>query len=147
MDPREFLVVAAEWATGAREAEWRSAVSWAYYSAYHVARQLLVGAGFALPDGPTGHAAVWFRLANAGQPDIATADNNLKSLRDFRNRADYDLDTPVPEALAVTQVGAAQHIVNLLDQLAAMPTALAQVVAAIRHYEINVLQDVTYRAP
>jgi uncharacterized protein (UPF0332 family) len=91
MDPRDFLVVAAEWVTASREAEWRSAVSRAYYSAFHVGRQLLNRAGFAIPEGPTGHAAVWLRLANAGQPDIVEAGNNLNVLREYRNRL-YERD-------------------------------------------------------
>jgi uncharacterized protein (UPF0332 family) len=37
MNPHDFLEVANEWLTGIREAEWRSAVSRAYYAAFHVA--------------------------------------------------------------------------------------------------------------
>jgi hypothetical protein len=146
MDPHEFLRVAAEWATGTCEAEWRSAVSRAYYAAYHVGRQVLTRAGFAIPEGPAGHGAVWLRLANAGQLDIANAGNALRLLRMFRNRADYELGTPFLQKLAISQTEAAQNIVQILDQLAQTPAVLAQVVAAIRVYEENVLRDVTYRS-
>jgi uncharacterized protein (UPF0332 family) len=146
MDPRDFLVVAAEWAAGTREAEWRSAVSRAYYSVYHVGRELLIRAGFAIPDGPTGHSAVLLRLANAGQPDIREAGNTLRILRGFRNRADYDLDTPFLEAWAVEQTQQAHNLIRVLDELAATPTVLARVVAAIQVYERDILREVTYRS-
>ena len=46
MDEREFLKVALSLLAGASEADWRSAVSRAYYAAFHVARNLVV----VLPD-------------------------------------------------------------------------------------------------
>jgi hypothetical protein len=147
MDPREFLRVAAEWATGNSEVEWRTAASRAYFGAHHVGRQLLVRAGFAIPEGPAAHGAVWLRLANAGQVDVVAAGNALQLLRKVRNQADYDLDTPFDQKMAMRQSNEADKIVQLLDQLAATPTVLAQVVTAIRSYEQNVLHDVTYRAP
>ena len=48
MNPHDFLEVANEWITGVREAEWRSAVSRAYYAAFHVARLLLERCGFSV---------------------------------------------------------------------------------------------------
>ena len=147
MDARDFLEVALEWATGTCEAEWRSAVSLGYYSAYHVGRQLLDRVGFALPSRPAGHAAVWLRLANAGQPDIVQAGNSLNSLRGFRNQADYDLGTPFLEERAVAQTYVAQDIIDILDQLAEVPAVLARVVATIQVYERDVLHEVTYHQP
>ena len=44
MKPRDFLDVADELSDG--EAHWRSAVSRAYYAAFHVARRLLIELGF-----------------------------------------------------------------------------------------------------
>jgi uncharacterized protein (UPF0332 family) len=145
MNPRDFLTVADEWTTGAREAEWRSAVSRGYYAAFHVARQLLEQNGFAVPDGPQGHGYLWLRLANAGQPDVVTAGNLLNTLRGVRNQADYHLDIPLTDVVAVTRVAAAESIIRTLDDLAAAPAILAQVIAAIRDYERDVLHDVTFR--
>jgi hypothetical protein len=59
MSPREFLEVADEWATGTREAEWRPAVSRAYYAAFHGARAVLQQAGFVVPQGDQAHAYLW----------------------------------------------------------------------------------------
>ena len=43
---REFLTLAETWSHGTREAEWRCAVSRAYYAAFHESRALLNELGF-----------------------------------------------------------------------------------------------------
>ena len=40
MNPLEFLDLANDWSVGAREGEWRSSISRAYYAVFHVARDL-----------------------------------------------------------------------------------------------------------
>ena len=49
MAPREFLDLADELLDGSGEASWRSAVSRAYYAAFHTARLLLIHCGFLIP--------------------------------------------------------------------------------------------------
>jgi uncharacterized protein (UPF0332 family) len=93
MNPNEFLDVAAELLQGLAEGGWRSAVSRAYYSAFHVARRLLRQGGFVVPQGEQAHAYLYLRLGNAGQPDVVAAGRDLNFLRTVRNRADYDIDT------------------------------------------------------
>ena len=46
---RDFLTLAQRWVQGTAEGEWRSAVSRAYYAAFHEARQLLRDLGFQVP--------------------------------------------------------------------------------------------------
>ena len=46
MNGRDFLDVANDLLASPREAAWRSAVSRAYYVAFHVARELLGDLGF-----------------------------------------------------------------------------------------------------
>src|SRR5438105_181282 len=94
MNPEEFLELASEWVDGEREGEWRSAVSRAYYAAFHVASQLLTQAGFAVPDSERAHAYLWRRRANSGHPDVQRAGNDFAFLRSMRNRADYDMNRP-----------------------------------------------------
>jgi uncharacterized protein (UPF0332 family) len=147
MDPRDFLDVAAEWSIGSREAEWRSAMSRAYYAAFHVARALLRHVGFAVPAGPQAHPYLNLRLQNSGQVDVQEVGASLAALRSLRNRADYDLDRPFEETLAFARVQAVVGIIRTLDDLAGEPTALARVVETIRDYERDVLHDVTFRAP
>jgi uncharacterized protein (UPF0332 family) len=46
MNWRDFLSLATRLATGATEADWRTAVSRAYYAAFHVARRLFADLNF-----------------------------------------------------------------------------------------------------
>jgi hypothetical protein len=87
MDPHDFLDVADELSRGTREADWRSAVSRAYYAAFHVARSLLVEQGFQVPQADRAPAYLWMRLSNSGHPDLQQAGINLNHLRGQRNWA------------------------------------------------------------
>jgi uncharacterized protein (UPF0332 family) len=147
MDPHDFLDVADELSRGAREADWRSAVSRAYYAAFQVARALLVEQGFQVPQDDRAHAYLWMGLANSGHPDIQHAGNRLTYLRGRRNWADYDLGRPVDEILAAQEVLNAADIIQTLEALRTVPAALARVTTAIRDYERNVLRQVTWQQP
>lgn len=147
MRPREYLDLADELATGAREAEWRSAASRAYYAAFHTGRSLLRKNGFSPPGEAKDHAYVWLRLSNTGHVDVDLAGSRLHDLRRVRGRADYDFDRPFSDKDAVKAVEDALNVIRALDDLAATPTVLARVVDALRAYERDVLQDVTWRQP
>jgi uncharacterized protein (UPF0332 family) len=66
MSWRDFLSLAARLAAGATEADWRNAVSRAYYAAFHVARQLLADLNFTVPRADRAHQYLVFRLSNCG---------------------------------------------------------------------------------
>jgi hypothetical protein len=53
---KDFLTLAEIWINGVTEAEWRCAVSRAYYAAFHEARHLLWDLGFTVPLGDQAHA-------------------------------------------------------------------------------------------
>ncbi len=145
MDPREFFNVAADWAAGTCEAEWRSAVSRAYYAAFHIARRLFRKAGFAVPRGEQSHAYLWLRLVNSGHKDVITAGLNLSELRGDRNNADYDLADPFSQSFAIDDVNVASSVIDLLETVESTPHVLAQITATMRVYERDVLRDVTWR--
>src|SRR5579884_4183300 len=145
MNPRDFLEVADELSGGSREAEWRSACSRAYYAAFHVARELLRQCGFEVPQAEQAHAYLWLRLQNCGQRDLIQAGRAIQELRGHRNWADYDLDDPFLEEAARDSVNDVLDAVRLLDDTAALPEVLAQVTAAIRVYERDVLRQETWR--
>ncbi len=67
MDGRDFLPLANALAAGPTEAEWRTAISRAYYAAFHVARQLVMDLGFVVPYADRAHAYLWYRLSNSGK--------------------------------------------------------------------------------
>jgi uncharacterized protein (UPF0332 family) len=121
----ELLVtVAAELAAGPTEAHHRSAVSRAYYGAFHVARRLLEEVGVHLPKGEQVHAKAVYCFQGCGDVNAGVAANELVALRGERNRADYDVDRLVYEKRAArTQVERAQGIMKWLEQCRSGPNA------------------------
>jgi uncharacterized protein (UPF0332 family) len=144
MDETGFLDVADDLSTGQREADWRSAISRAYYAAFHKARRLLWQNDFVVPRGDQAHAYLWLRLSNSGHPDVENAGADLGRLRTVRNRADYDFDFSLDQAAAFDHVRMALDIVQLLHQLANEPAILTRVVEAIKIYERDVLRQVSW---
>lgn len=144
MNPRDLLDVADDLATGTREADWRSAVSRAYYAAFHVGQRLLRQCGFHVPQAEHAHGYVWLRLCNAGHPDVRQSGFRLKDLRQLRNWADYDLDRPVAQNVAIDQVRVAVEIVESLDEAAGEPAVRTRITDAMKVYERDVLRQVTW---
>jgi uncharacterized protein (UPF0332 family) len=144
MRPRDILDVADTLITGSQEAEWRAAVSRAYYAAFHVARQLLQQCGFSVPIADRAHAYLWLRLANSGHSDIQHAGRSLNELREVRNWADYDLDRPLDHAFALAYVQLAETIVELLELATADAGVSGRITADIKAYERDVLREVTW---
>lgn len=143
MTGHDFLPLAARLALGPTEPEWRSAVSRAYYAAFHVARQLLEDLGFTVPQADRAHAYLWLRLYNCGDPQVRLAGSDLNTLRRDRNHADYDLRRLFPAKIASDQVQAAEQIIRLLDAARQEPTR-TQITDAMKIYERDVLKDVTW---
>lgn len=143
MDFRDFLNVATALANGRVEAEWRSAVSRAYYAAFHVARQLFDELSFAVPRADRAHGYLWLRPANAGHRDVEEAGNRLNALRRERNRADYDPHVFVSQAIARTHLQRAEEIIQALDAAAIEPVR-SQITDAMKLYERDVLKDMTW---
>ncbi len=145
MNPHDFLDLAGELAAGIRESDWRTATGRAYYATFHVARALFRRCGFDVPQAERSHSYLAFRLSNSGHPNVERAGRTFARLRHSRNQADYDLSLPILHHDAHDRVMAAMDIIKILEDLAAMPTLLAQVVDAIKTYERDVLREVTWR--
>jgi uncharacterized protein (UPF0332 family) len=144
MTGREFLTVAQQLAGASTEAEWRSAISRAYYAAFHVARELLEDLRFAVPRADRAHAYLSRRLANCGHARTQQAGTDLNALRGDRNQADYDLHRPVTAQLATLHVRLAEQIVRFLDAAGHEPVR-SQVTDAMKIYERDVLQEQTWQ--
>ncbi len=144
MNAREFLDVADELIAGLSEGRWRSAVSRAYYALFHVARLLLGGCGFAVPQSDRAHIYLSRRLMNSGHPDITQVGMWLDDLRGIRNVADYELDEAVSQTETVANQEIALKAILLLEEAATLPHVLAQFTIAMRDYERDVLRDVTW---
>lgn len=140
---KDFLKLADIWIRGGTEAEWRSAVSRAYYAVFHEARRLLRDLKFRVPRADVAHAYLWMRLANCGNAALQMAGNDLNTLRRERNRADYDVELAFDQTQARLQIQAARRIVQTLDTARAEPTR-TQITDVMKVYERDVLQQVTW---
>ena len=144
MNWRDFLLLATRLANGSTEADWRTAVSRAYYATFHVARRLLADLSFTVPRADRAHQYLVFRLSNCGEAAVEQAGRDLETLRRLRNRADYD-EVPAltqPQAAAAAQL--AEDIIRVLDAARQEP-ARTRMRDAMIVYERDVLQDVTWQ--
>jgi uncharacterized protein (UPF0332 family) len=139
----DFLRLAEIWIQGTDEAEWRSAVSRAYYAAFHKARRLFVALGFQPPKGDQAHAYLWLRLLNCG-PQVQLAGSDLNTLRRDRNLADYAVDQNLSQTDGLTQVRSARQIIQALSAAAVEPTR-TQITDAMKTYESSILRQVTWK--
>lgn len=143
MNWRDFLWLADRLAKDATQADWRTAVSRAYYAAFHVARQLLADLNFTIPRADRAHQYLVFRLSNCGESVVVQAGRDLETLRRLRNRADYDDVPAITQPQAVAAVRLAEGIAQVLDAARREPTR-TRIKDAMIVYERDVLQDVTW---
>ena len=73
MNGRDFLPVARSLAGSGGEAERRSAVSRAYYAAFHASRDLFKRLGFIVPRADRAHEYLYRRLNNCGLGPVVDA--------------------------------------------------------------------------
>lgn len=144
MNFRAFLDVAEALASGASEAEWRSAVSRAYYAAFHVASDLVQSLGFSVPKADRAHGYLHLRLSNSGNDDVIDAGRVSAELRSRRNRADYDKRSRFGAADAQDALEMAHSIIEALDEALAEPLR-SEITSAIKAYERDVLKEVTWQ--
>jgi hypothetical protein len=85
----EYLVLAQELAKKHGEAATRSAISRAYYAAYHTAKRHR-GSKSAMATRSGSHGDVWRALRDSGNPALRRAGNQGKQILDYRRQADYD---------------------------------------------------------
>ncbi|HJZ94827.1 MAG TPA: HEPN domain-containing protein [Gemmataceae bacterium] len=143
MNGRDFLSVAVRLAAEATEADWRSAISPAYYAAFHIARRLLADLNFTVPRADRAHQYLIFRLSNCGEPVVEQAGRDLETLRRLRNRADYDDALPCTQPQAVAAVRRAEDVIRQLDNARSDPPR-TRIRDAMIAYERDVLNDVTW---
>lgn len=135
MNAHEFISVATQLIAAEGEGRLRSAVSRAYYGAFHVARQFLVDCGVIVPIDFATHRNVGWCLTHSAESSIVDAGGRLESLRKIRNLADYDLANThfTRRVYAKAQVERAVEIVDLLSRYQT-EVARARVAPTIRGY-------------
>jgi uncharacterized protein (UPF0332 family) len=92
MNPDDFLTLATVLAQGKGQAEWRSSLSRAYYSAFHAACRLVESFDVTLPLGASAHQKVTYCFQQSQSSELAVAGSKLNAFREARNGADYRLD-------------------------------------------------------
>src|SRR5436190_12334387 len=117
MNFRDFLPLAETLAQSDGEAAWRTSVSRAYYTAFHVACNFMTSLGFAVPKTDRAHGYLWLRLDNAGHAEVLRRGHMLKDLRSRRNIADYDQQRKVTRPHAEKALLDARDIIGSLDAL------------------------------
>ena len=143
MTGRDFLPVAFALAADPAEAAWRSAISRAYYAAFHVARELLTDLGFTVAGGSGAHDYLWLRLQNSGDLQVKHAGSDLNALRGQRNKADYELRRALAQAIARNEVKVAEQIIQTLETAAPEPTC-TQITDAMKVFERAILKVTTW---
>ena len=118
MTGHDFIACAERLAQSSAEAELRSAVSRAYYGAFHEALSLLRDSGVRLPKTEQVHVKVGFCLRDCGDVMAAKAGRQLELLRNERRAADYELgDARFSDGHKVqAEVARARRIADYLDQ-------------------------------
>ncbi len=98
-------------------AEYRSAISRAYYAAFNVADKFLRQLGFPKPKGDH-HRFVHQRLLVCGDPEISRVGSDLADLHTRRNRADYYMDDKNQEkqANALLVVAEAARVIQSIQE-------------------------------
>ncbi|MBC8142237.1 MAG: hypothetical protein H7Y38_12435 [Armatimonadetes bacterium] len=109
--------MARDLAQGSTEAQWRTAISRAYYAAFWVARDLVVESGVPVRDlGENTHNAIWDNL----ETDYNEAGESLgimgRDLKKSRIRADYR-DVPLQALQAEQSVRVATRLISALRAL------------------------------
>ncbi|MBW3540986.1 MAG: HEPN domain-containing protein [Planctomycetes bacterium] len=117
---------------GDAEARFRSAVSRAYYGAFHFARAFVEEMGAVVPKNATGHFELSRLLWDTAHADAQQAADHLDDLRRERNRADYDQDSTRfrKQVNAVQCVELADDIRSAIDRCREEP-ALSVIRAAL----------------
>src|SRR5262249_51516909 len=134
--PDKFLLQAERWIQEPDEVDWRSAVSRAYYAAFHVARDLLRDLGFQVPRAANAHSYLSLRLSNCGDPTIQQVGTHLNSLQRKRNLADYDIHLTLSQSDALVLVQLARSVILHLNA-GRVDLVRTQIRDAMRDYERN----------
>jgi uncharacterized protein (UPF0332 family) len=138
MNPREFHDLALKLIRGGSPAEVRSAISRAYYAAFHVGAEILEGMGFTINKGPGAHGEVRNRLGNSGDPDVVRVSSLLGTLHSRRIEADYRLNSEIVENPKNAQglVNQANDVIQTLIRCCEGPHR-ARIIQAIRDWEVK----------
>ncbi len=143
MNGVEYIDFAAKLAaTYSSAAGCRSAISRAYYGAFHLAKAFLAELGWRPPRNANVHVFVQHRLANCGHARAVEAGRILTDLHRARNDADYSLGKASVEdaGYAKTRVVAARQVQRSIEDCN-REDARREIIAGIIEYERKISGD------
>jgi hypothetical protein len=142
MDPRQFLAQSGRLIIGARPEDARTAISRAYYAAYHVALHALQAMNAPAPKAAAAHGETPRLLGACTDKDIQLMARDLSDLFGRRVQADYQLEKPGPEETkqAALAFSMARKIIVKLDRLLSDPARLEAAGTEISAYARRVLR-------
>ena len=133
MKPSEFLDAARRYSQGNHEADWRSAISRAYYGVFHYFSELFASHGLKLGASGQAHFNLYAGLLHCGFAPVGPIASRIDDLRRRRVTADYNLSALVDQATAAALVQEA-HLIIADFQTILQTTPAAQIVAGARKH-------------
>ena len=146
MHSREFWELSKELMRRTEEACHRTAVSRAYYAAFHRTRDFLTLLGFRTRQSDQAHAGLYRRLSCTHREELDEAARSLMNLRGLRNSADYELTPAFAKSAVVQAAECVREIFERLD-LPRDAAELDSISDTIRTYERDVLREITWQKP
>lgn len=138
MDPQRFLAQSLRLLRADVSPEGhRSAISRAYYAAFHAVIRFLDSLGVGVPEDANGHKEACYRLSNCADQSMASAGRDLDMLRGRRNNADYKMrdasveNARVAEALVEQARKVIETVVTCQD-----PQRVDQIKTAIKAWMV-----------
>ena len=135
MKPDEFYALALRLVAVGKTAECRSALSRAYYSAAHVAKETLESMGVRLPPGNNMHSLIPNLLSNSNDPRLSRAGHRLREIQSKRIKADYklsDRESENAKSVAVW-IADAGEVIQIVQETFSGKNAII-VIASIQSY-------------
>lgn len=143
MNGSAFIDCAHIWLanSSAGEAVLRSAVSRAYYGAFHRSQEFLEHVlRIRMEKGPTQHTKIPKALGFTGATEIISIGHRLEDLKNRRHSADYRIADAKAGSRQIADLAIqdAQSIRSTLDRFAAAPSTLAEMQARIAtHFKLS----------
>jgi uncharacterized protein (UPF0332 family) len=139
MNPRLFLELARFFANSSGlpfdRASFRSAISRAYYAAYHVAVRFLATIHVEIKEPAKGHDAVRQAFLFCSDPLAKEIGVMLRTLHTQRKWADYELDNPDPEERETAKAACSQATSTIKKlELCESPPQLATMLAKVKRW-------------
>jgi uncharacterized protein (UPF0332 family) len=129
----EFLETARRLASGTTEGDWRSAISRAYYSVFHFARDLCETHGLSLGQGGQAHSNLYIGLNNCGDAATILVAGRIDDLRGRRIEADYVENARLSQQKAQNALAYADGILADLHAILTV-TPIQQIISGAKRH-------------